>query len=121
MNQIKTWQQRQAETGIGSIQAKEDEIDDLRAALQEREARMHEIATDWQVSQVKLKERDAEIRLLKASDAAWKKGWDQAETKLAEQRRVLEQALKALKYAGAGSYERSAAAITAIQEVLNGN
>jgi hypothetical protein len=34
---------------------------------------------------------------------------------------VLEQALKALKYAGAGSYERSAAAITAIQEVLNGN
>jgi uncharacterized protein (UPF0147 family) len=47
--------------------------------------------------------------------------WQRDQTKPAEQRRVLEQALKALKYAGAGSYERSAAAITAIQEVLNGN
>jgi DNA repair exonuclease SbcCD ATPase subunit len=44
--------------------------------------------------------------------------WQRDQTKPAEQRRVLEQALKALKYAGAGSYERSAAAITAIQEVL---
>jgi septal ring factor EnvC (AmiA/AmiB activator) len=125
MNQIKTWQQRQAETGIGSIQAKEDEIDDLRAALQEREARMHEIATDWQVSQVKLKERDAEIRLLKASDAAWKKGWDQAETKLAAQRRVLEQALEALNVmqedvvSTPNAYEAQRQAVRAILEVLH--
>jgi len=31
---IKTWQQRQAETGIGSIEAKDDEIRDLRQAIE---------------------------------------------------------------------------------------
>ena len=30
---IKTWQERQAATGVGSISAKEDEIDELRAEL----------------------------------------------------------------------------------------
>jgi hypothetical protein len=32
---IKTWQQRQAETGIGSIEAKDDEIRDLRQAIEQ--------------------------------------------------------------------------------------
>ena len=35
MNQIKTWQQRQAETGIGSVEAKDDEIRDLRQAIEQ--------------------------------------------------------------------------------------
>jgi len=34
---IKTWQQRQAETGIGSIEAKDDEIRDLRQAIEQAE------------------------------------------------------------------------------------
>jgi hypothetical protein len=34
---IKTWQQRQAETGIGSIEAKDDEIRDLRRAIEQAE------------------------------------------------------------------------------------
>jgi len=37
MNQIKTWQQRQAETGIGSVEAKDDEIRDLRQAIEQAE------------------------------------------------------------------------------------
>ena len=35
MNQIKTWQQRQAETGIGSVEAKDDEIRELRQAIEQ--------------------------------------------------------------------------------------
>ena len=35
MSQIKTWQQRQAETGIGSIEARDDEILDLRQAIEQ--------------------------------------------------------------------------------------
>jgi len=37
MNQIKTWQQRQAETGIGSVEAKDDEIRELRQAIEQAE------------------------------------------------------------------------------------
>jgi hypothetical protein len=35
MNKIKTWQQRQAETGIGSVEAKDDEIRELRQAIEQ--------------------------------------------------------------------------------------
>ncbi len=69
-----------------------------------------------------LQERDAEIERLTAmpfaSEAVRAFVYGK---KIDAQRKVLAQALEALKYAGAGSYERSAAAITAIQEVLNGN
>jgi hypothetical protein len=37
MNKIKTWQQRQAETGIGSVEAKDDEIRELRQAIRQAE------------------------------------------------------------------------------------
>jgi hypothetical protein len=37
MNQIKTWQERQSETGIGSVEAKDDEIRDLRQAIEAAE------------------------------------------------------------------------------------
>jgi len=100
MNQIKTWQQRQAETGIGSIQAKEDEIDDLRAALAERDAeleRRHGIGGELIAAR---RERDA-------------------------QRRVLEQALEALNVmqedvvSTPNAYEAQRQAVRAILEVLH--
>ena len=72
-----------------------------------------------------LQERDAEIRLLKASDAAWKKGWEQSETKLAAQRKVLEQAVLSLRrfadYPNARTqtdFDIARHTITAIQEQL---
>ena len=34
---IKTWRERQVERGTGSIEAKDDEINELRAALAERD------------------------------------------------------------------------------------
>lgn len=67
----------------------------------------------------------AEIDELRAEIERCTVGWNAANVDvlhhamtITAQRKVLEQSLEALKYAGAGSYERSAAAITAIQEQL---
>jgi hypothetical protein len=67
-----------------------------------------------------LAERDAEIERLKTVPMKYRRMTFNAElqNEIAAQRKVLEQALEALKYVGAGSYQQHAAAFTAIQEVL---
>ena len=100
---IKTWHERAMLIDVNNRQITpvymQAEIDELRAALQER---------------------DAEIERLKTVPMKYRRMTFNAElqNEIAAQRKVLEQALEALKYVGAGSYQQHAAAFTAIQEVL---
>ena len=100
---IKTWQERWDTLGIPKDMAIQAEIDELRAAL---------------------KERDAEIQRQYACIASHARITQAAEVKVEEQRKVLEQALEALEN-HAGNYklndvqcDHQNAAITAIQEQL---
>ena len=99
---IKTWQERQAATGVGSISAKEDEIDELRAELVKRDAEIEQLTETsvWQAGRIS--------ELL---------------DEVAAQRKVLEMALVALQSLFSFEVdehrgERCASAITAIQEQL---
>ena len=90
---IKTWQERQAAAGIGSIEAKDDEIDELRAALQERDAEIEQWKVkevDW-ISAYQSVYQEATRETVRAF---------QLDGKLAAQRKVLEQCLETLRNVG---------------------
>jgi hypothetical protein len=104
---IETWQERvipELHSDNISRDYMQNEIYDLRAALKER---------DEDIARVK----DINRSLVDKANRQNIHDARQSEV-LTAQRKVLEQALEALKYVGAGSYQQHAAAFTAIQEVL---
>lgn len=135
---ITPWQTRWDTLGIPKDTAIQGEIDELRAALQERDAAkppavlMNQLVNDKLELSAKLAERDAEIERLKHTVKKRDVGIEicgtlsvKMEAQLAAQRKVLKQALEAFKLCRFDSLnmtfrdlEKIKAAITAIQEVL---